>query len=106
MKTASSVIIDSITERLIKEFSPGKIILFGSHVKGSHDNESDIDLLIVKDTNQRFIDRWVSVRKILSDTHRKIGIDTFVLTPQEIKERLVRGDQFVADIIENGKVLY
>lgn len=106
MKTVSSEIIDTITHRLIKEFSPEKIILFGSYVKGNPDDDSDIDLLIVKDTNERFIDRWITVRRILSDPKRKVAIDTFVLTPQEVADRLARGDQFVADIIGNGKVLY
>jgi len=106
MKTIDTEIIDTITQRLIKEFSPEKIILFGSYLIGHGDNDSDIDLLIIKDTNERFIDRWTTVRKILSDPNRKIAIDTFVLTPKEISDRIAIGDQFITDIVENGEVLY
>jgi len=106
MKTSSYSTIEAITRLIVKEFSPEKIILFGSYVNGNQANDSDIDLLIIKNTNERFIDRWTSVRKIISDPNRKIGIDTLVLTPQEINERLLHGDQFITDIIENGEILY
>jgi len=95
-----------IVNKLRCDYSPQKIILFGSYLSDSPHSDSDIDLLIIKDTNERFIDRWVAVRKILSDPNRKVAIDTFVLSPLEVSERLNRGDQFLADIIKRGKVLY
>jgi len=106
MKTSSYSIIKDITRLIAEEFFPEGIILFGSYVNGNQDNDSDIDLLIIKNTDERFIDRWTSVRKILSDPNRKIGVDTLVLTPQEINERLFQGDQFINDIMENGEILY
>lgn len=99
-------IIRQIVKKLQSDYAPVKVILFGSHAGGSADVDSDIDLLIIKDTNERFIDRWVTVRRILSDPSRKVAIETLVLTPQEISERLARGDQFVAEILEKGQVLY
>lgn len=99
-------ITQPIVERLRSGYAPLKIILFGSYATGTSKADSDIDLLIVKETNERFIDRWVAVRKILSDPYRKVAIETLVLTPQEISDRLARGDQFVAEIIKKGRVLY
>jgi uncharacterized protein len=98
--------INKIVSRLQVQYTPEKVILFGSSVQGSLKKDSDIDLLIIKDTNQRFIDRWITVRKIISDPYRKFAVDTLILTPNEISERISRGDQFVADIIRNGEVLY
>lgn len=95
-----------IVDKLQSEYSPLKIILFGSCANGTSKTDSDIDLLIIKDTNERFIDRWVTVRKILSDSSRKIGIETIVLTPQEISNRLALGDQLIAEILDKGQVLY
>lgn len=95
-----------LVDKLLSDYSPQKIILFGSCLKGSPNPDSDIDLLIVKETNDRFIDRWTTVRKILSDPSRKVAIETLVLTPQEISDRLSIGDQFLAEIMEKGKVLY
>lgn len=98
--------IRAILTRLVAEYSPQKVILFGSHAEGTADHDSDIDLLIVKETSETFLDRWVTVRRILTGTHRSIPLDTLVLTPQELEERLAIGDQFIAGILKEGEVLY
>ena len=99
-------IIQDVLERLLTGYAPQKIILFGSYSRGNPRPDSDIDLLIIKETSERFIDRWVTVRHILSDSKRRIPLETLVLTPQEVSKRLARGDQFLAEIIEEGEVLY
>ncbi|MBS0656493.1 MAG: nucleotidyltransferase domain-containing protein [Verrucomicrobia bacterium] len=99
-------VINCMLERLIEQYNPIKIVLFGSHALGNSDADSDIDLLIVKDTQDRFIDRWCTVGSILAGTHTSIPVDTLVLTPQEVEKRLSMGDQFIAEILEKGKVLY
>lgn len=99
-------ITQQIVNKLQSDYDPVRIILFGSFASGSANIYSDIDLLIVKDTNERFIDRWVTVRRILSDPSRKVAIETLILTPQEVSDRLARGDQFIAEILEKGQVLY
>jgi len=95
-----------MVEKLVRGYGPDKVILFGSYAWGAPDRGSDIDLLIVKNTAERFIDRWTAVRRILSDRHRKVGLDVLVLTPAEVSERLSVGDQFMRQILEEGEVLY
>ena len=63
-------------------------------------------MLIIKETSDRFIDRWMNVKKILSDPKQKTPIETIIITPEELKQRLEVGDQFFLDIIKNGKILY
>jgi predicted nucleotidyltransferase len=99
-------IIQDILEKLLAGYAPQKVILFGSYAYGNPRPDSDIDLLIIKDTSERFIDRWVTVRRILSDPQRKAPLETLVLTPQEVSGRLAVGDQFLAEILEKGEVLY
>ncbi|MFQ5881621.1 MAG: nucleotidyltransferase domain-containing protein [Candidatus Methylomirabilales bacterium] len=99
-------VIQNILQKLIAEYAPQKVILFGSHVYGSPGSDSDIDLLIIKETTERFIDRWVMVQRILTGTHRSLPVETLVLTPREVENRLAIGDQFIAEILEKGKVLY
>ncbi|HAB50620.1 MAG: hypothetical protein A2315_05800 [Ignavibacteria bacterium RIFOXYB2_FULL_35_12] len=102
--------IDKVTKQIVSklraQYDPEKVILFGSYARGNATSDSDIDLLIIKDTNLRFIDRWVAVQKILSDSSRKFAIETLVLTPHEIEERLSHDDQFIEEILQHGKVLY
>jgi len=105
-QTTLRPVIQAIVERLIAAYRPERIILFGSHVCGTADADSDIDLLIVKDTPQRFLDRLDEVRRLVTGTHPGIPFDPIVVTPQELAERLQRGDQFVGGIIRTGEVLY
>jgi len=97
---------NEIVEKLKANYHPQKIILFGSYADGNPREGSDIDLLIIKETDERFIDRWVRVRRILSDPTRTIGLDTIILTPSEVEIRISRGDQFIKGIINHGRYLY
>jgi uncharacterized protein len=99
-------IIGDILRKLVAEYAPQRVILFGSYAYGNPRSDSDIDLLIIKETSDRFIDRWVTVRRILSDAKRSLPLDTLILTPQEVAHRLAIGDQFVAEVLERGEVLY
>jgi uncharacterized protein len=99
-------IIQDILEKLLTSYTPHKVILFGSYAYGTPWPDSDIDLLIIKETSERFLDRWVTVRRILSDPKRTVPLETLVLTPQEVERRLAIGDQFLAEILAKGEVLY
>lgn len=99
-------IIQDIVGKLVAGYAPERVILFGSYASGTPRPDSDIDLLIIKETSERFIDRWVSVRRLLSDPKRTIALETLILTPGEVLERLAVGDQFLAEIVEEGEVLY
>jgi predicted nucleotidyltransferase len=99
-------IISRLVERLKEAYQPERIILYGSYAYGNPDEGSDIDLLIVKDTDQRPIDRRITVRRLVSDIRRKIPFSSLVVTPEEISERLEIGDDFFIEITSKGKVLY
>lgn len=105
-RSSTNELIRRIVQRIAEEYAPERVILFGSYASGSPGPDSDIDLLIIKDTPERFIDRWTTVRRILSDPKRKVPVETIVLTPEELSQRLQIGDQFIAEIVEKGKVLY
>lgn len=98
--------IDKIVRQVVDAYQPEKIILFGSYAYGNPDSDSDLDLLIIKKTPERFFDRLIHVRKIVSDPKRSIPFEPIVLTPDELEERLAIGDQFIRKIFTKGKVLY
>lgn len=99
-------IISRLVERLRELYLPEKIILFGSYAYGSPDSESDIDLLIIKQTQDRPVDRRIAVRKLVSDLRRKISFSPLVVTPEELSERLKLNDDFFVEITTSGRVLY
>ena len=98
--------LDKIVRRVVEAYRPEKIILFGSYAYGQPSADSDLDMLIIKKTSERFIDRWINVRQIVSDPKRSIPFEPLVLTPDELEEQLVIGDQFIEEILTRGQVLY
>ena len=106
LTTKSAESLKQIVDTIVNQYRPEKIILFGSYAYGNPDSESDLDLLIIKDTSDKFIDRWTKIRRILSDPNRMIPIETLVLTAAEVSDRLARGDQFIEEVMKNGEALY
>ena len=98
--------ITNLVTRLAEEIGPQKVILFGSYAYGEADGDSDVDLLIIADMPEDFFRRLAKVRKVLSGLHRGIPLDTIVLTPREVEERIEAGDQFIKEALERGEVLY
>ncbi|MBN1592314.1 MAG: nucleotidyltransferase domain-containing protein [Candidatus Coatesbacteria bacterium] len=99
-------LITGIVERLTAAYRPQKVILFGSYARGDARADSDIDIFIIKDTKERMIDRCIEVRRLLSDPDRLIGLEIMVFTPDEVSQRLEVGDQFVREVLQEGKILY
>ena len=95
--------ISEITKQIIAEYDPEKVILFGSFAWGKPGPDSDVDLLIVKNTAEDFFERGIAVRRIIDGV---LPVDILVRTPEEIKRRLILGDPFYANIIKNGKYFY
>ncbi len=106
MKRNLSVLISKLADRLKERYQPEKIILYGSYAYGTPDEASDIDLLIIKDTTDRPIDRRITVRRLVSDIRKKVPFSSLVLTPRELSCRLEIGDDFFIEIVKKGKVIY
>lgn len=96
----------------LKPYQPEKVILYGSYAKGNPRRDSDIDLLIIKETDKEYFENIREVCQLLRPkkyygTLKYIkGLDPIVLTPSQIRKRLSLGDFFVEDIIREGKVIY
>lgn len=91
-------------QRIIEELQPEKIILFGSYAYGNPTPDSDVDLLIIMETDAVSKERSWAVSRLLLP--RTFPVDILVRTPQEIKGSLAKGDFFIREIITEGKVLY
>ena len=95
--------IRQLCTRIVREFKPEKIILFGSHAYGQPTSASDLDLLVV----MRFAgDPLEQAVTMLNRLNMLLPIDLLVRTPEQMQQRLEMGDSFMRDIIERGKVMY
>jgi predicted nucleotidyltransferase len=89
---------------IVKEIKPEKVILFGSHAKGEQNENSDIDLCIVAETNKPVPLRVMEVRRILSGY--KVPKDIIVKTPSEFGRYSNIVNSIDYEIDRYGKVLY
>ena len=94
----------SVIAEKLKGYKPEKIILFGSRAWGKPKADSDIDLLIVKNTKKNPYKRIPEARKFLRDINSPV--DVLVFTSEEISRRLQAKDFFISEIFEKGKILY
>lgn len=95
--------LKEITDKIVKEFQPEKVILFGSWAWGNPTPDSDVDLFVVKDTdNTRELARKIDG----SIFPRPFPIDLIVYRPEQAERRRVAGDFFIKAIFAQGKVLY
>ncbi len=88
---------------LVKEYKPQRIILFGSLARGEVTEASDLDLVIIKDTAKRPIDRQVEVYGLIKP---EVGIDLFIYTPHEYEYLKEIGFSLTKQILTTGKILY
>lgn len=95
--------IESLIGRLKASYKPEMIVMFGSRARGDFDQESDLDLLIVKKTRKSPLRRRVDVRKILST---EMALDVMVYTPGEFEALQKSGSAFMRTLLKEGKVLY
>lgn len=95
-------LIKIIAKRLKEQYGAKEVILFGSYAKGNPREDSDIDLLIISDSKERFFERQATVRRLLRDLKKRIPVSPIVLTPVEIEERKKHEDQFINEILETG----
>lgn len=100
-------LLESELERYLNlletHYDPEAILLFGSAAADDIHEGSDLDLVIVKQTKLRFLDR---IKEVISLLQPQVGVDIIVYTPQEFAQ-LPEDRPFVRnEILDKGKVMY
>lgn len=101
----SSQKIDTLKDILVKTYHPSAIYLYGSHVWGNADEESDMDVLVVVDQSDEKQYRR-SVRGVRALRGLKINEDIIVHTRQEFEELSRDVSTLCHKIKKEGAVLY
>ncbi len=105
MKTIPSGLRKEMIRRLVDEFHPETIYLFGSHAWGKPEAGSDIDLLVVvKNSRQKPIRRAVRAQRSLRGI--KASVDVLVKTRKEFEKYIPVKASLEAQITRQGKLLY
>ena len=96
--------IDDLTRQIVEKFKPEKIILFGSYAQGNPRPESDVDLLVIMETELKESKQAYLIDENLD--RDLFGLDIIVRTPKNLSERIALGDTFLEEITTYGQVLY
>lgn len=97
-------VVQQIVDRIRAHAQPDRIILFGSRAWGAARPDSDVDLLVIVDSEDPPVERAVALGRLFRP--RPAPLDLLVMTPSEVRERLGAGDRFLRRILEEGEVLY
>ena len=97
-------VLHEVVKRLVEKFRPRRIILFGSQARGTANNRSDVDLLVICPVSGKKRSLMVAMDRALAGLG--IARDVIVLTPEEFeRDRHIPGTVARPAALE-GQVLY
>lgn len=96
--------VEQLVQKIVSTYQPEKIIAFGSTASGKADEDSDIDLLVIKETEKPF---WERVKEVLSLYDGYRSFDVSILTPKEAENAPKMGWYFITEeVLKKGRTLY
>jgi len=96
--------LDEVLSRLVKEFGPQRVILFGSWVRGEANADSDIDILVITETNEPLNDRMARAHRALRGL--TVPVDVFVCNSEEVERFSGWLSHTVSIALREGRELY
>lgn len=111
-ESGSLVSIPALTPQFLQEFvrrivdavDPARIILFGSYAYGTPHMDSDVDILVIMETDRPRHKRSVAINRVLAGL--LIPKDILVYTPAEIDDWKDVPQAFVTQVLKKGVVIY
>lgn len=96
--------IEGIITAIKSKFNPHKILLFGSYARGNPTADSDLDLLVVMDTDRPKNKRSTPIRLLFQPM--PCSMDILVFTPEEVAYWNGTVNHIITEAFQTGKVLY
>ena len=95
--------IKDLAARIVAEFRPLRVVLFGSQATATAREGSDVDLLVVLNFEGPAYEKAAEIRATLPAT---FAIDLVARTPEDLARRLTVGDPVAHKAIKTGRVIY
>ena len=96
--------VQRVVDRFIRAFAPERIVLFGSHAKGTSRPDSDYDFLIVANLAGSSSDALRRAHHLAIDCFP--AIDVVFATPEDVANAASLPSPFLHSILSNGKSLF
>lgn len=95
--------IRRVVQQIVEGFAPQKVILFGSYADGKPTADSDVDLLVVMDSEEEPLH---TAARISSAIDHPFALDIIVTKPSTLDASFKRRGNFATEIMTRGVVLY
>ena len=96
--------IETVAARLGEAAGAVQVILFGSHARGEAQNASDVDLMIVAESDLPRFKRSRALYSLLRPY--PFPMDLVVYTPEEVERGKQSPLSFVSTVLREGKTVY
>lgn len=104
MREINEKVIQDITTKIVNHFHPEMVILFGSYASGNTQKGSDLDLLVIRDSDIPKHKRSIPIRRLFRGY--MIPMDIIVYTPFEVEKYKDVIGSFIHHILNKGRILY
>jgi len=81
-----------------------KAILFGSFARGSQNQKSDIDLILIQETEEPYFERYKGILQDLYKAVKGRDLEVFIYTPEELER--ISHRRFIQRAWQEGKIIY
>ena len=95
---------ERVIEMAKRKIEPDLMIVFGSVANGTAGEDSDLDLVLVKESNENRLIRSAKARLALEDSN--IPIDIIVYTPEEFERDLSNEYSLVHEAMMTGRIIH
>ena len=99
-------ILARATEILVEKYGATLVVFHGSRLFGDPYPDSDIDLLVVKESDKKPLERADEAEALLRTIGSPVSFDVQVWTPEEVRTGLSEGQTYVGMALFNGRFLY
>jgi predicted nucleotidyltransferase len=107
MSTAHNPELQKLTKAIrpiFERYRIQKAIAFGSMARGEATRRSDLDLILVQQTEERFLDRYQGILYELNQAVQDRSVEVLIYTPEELSR--IADRRFIADALREGEVIY
>jgi predicted nucleotidyltransferase len=95
--------IQKIVQQIVAHCHPQKVILFGSYAHGTPTADSDVDLLVVMETEEPPLH---AAARIAAAIDYPCALDILVRRPADLEASVARQGVFATEVLTTGVVLY
>jgi len=95
--------IEEYAKEIIGKLNPRRIILFGSFARGDINEGSDVDLIVIADWREGFLER---IKLLLDLNEFGIPLEPIGYTEEEFEDLIDGENPFILEVLKEGKVIY